>query len=205
MRAAWRRLCAVAALAPVAMAARAQDVPYAFPASLPAATRAELTRLADSARAAGIPTDPIVLKAAEGVLKGAEPARIVRAARSLVAEYGGVRGLLARDASPALLTAAVNVLRAGMPRPALVDMLAAGSGDDTTLAAGLVAAADLVTNGVPASRAASAVTQLLRRRAPEAALLELRAGVARDVANGGAPDAALGARLSGILGGMRPP
>jgi hypothetical protein len=195
----------MAALTTAATPARAQDAPYAFPASLPAATRAELTRLADSVRAAGIPTDPLVLKAAEGVVKGAEPARIVRAVRALVAEYDGVRGMLARDASPALLTAAVNVLRAGVPRSALAEMVSVGSGDGTALAAGLVAAADLVTNGVPASRAAAAVTQLLRRRAPEAALLELRAGVARDVANGGAPDAALGARLTGILGGTRPP
>ncbi|HYV99714.1 MAG TPA: hypothetical protein VE967_19800 [Gemmatimonadaceae bacterium] len=176
----------------------AQDRPYAFPASLATETRATLTRIADSARAANVPADLIVAKAAEGVLKGADDARIVRAARTLFGELVRVRAVLPPSAGSALLSAAASALHAGVPVPTIVRLSAAGA-NESELATGLVAAADLSASGVPPARAGSAIETLLKRHAPEADIAALREGVARDVAAGRAPESALGARLDGLL------
>lgn len=69
---------AVAGLMLLSSAAHAQTR-SALPAQLAAPTRDTLQRLIDSARAVGLPGEPLMAKAAEGALKGADDTRIVRA------------------------------------------------------------------------------------------------------------------------------
>jgi hypothetical protein len=200
---AW--MCGVAGVVLTVAPGRAQVAGYQLPASLSPDARTVLAHLVDSARTAGLPTEPLVLKAAEGALKGADDARIVRAVRLLVAEYGAVRALLPPGAGPVLMTAAVNAMRSGISQPAIRDVVRASGGNEGALVAGLVAASDLMANGVPATRAAAAVAQVLRGPTPESALLQLRSGVAEDVARGGGAEAALSERLTNVLRGVRPP
>jgi hypothetical protein len=158
-----------------------------------------ITRLADSARAANLPADALIAKAAEGVLKGADEQRILRAVRTLYAELTDARAALPSNAGTTLLTAAASALHAGVPRATLTKIVSAGAKTETDLAIGLVAVADLAASGVPANRASDAIVELLRRHAPESDITALRAGVATDIANGRAPESALGARMQGLL------
>ena len=183
----------------------AQGHAYEFPGSLSAETRITLTRIADSARAAGLPAEAIVAKAAEGALKGADDARIIRAARTLFGELTEARAALPPNTGVTALTAAASALHAGVPRVTLAQIAGAGATNESELAVGLVAAADLVANGVPPSRAGGAIVELLRRHAPESDITALRTAVAGDVARGTVPDSALGLRMQRLLKTLRPP
>jgi hypothetical protein len=196
MRVAFPALCVMLA---ASAEVRAQAAEYNWPQSLSAQTRASLTRLADSARTMDLPAEAIVAKAAEGVLKGADEVRIVRAARTLFGELSIARSVLPPRASASLLNAAASALHAGVSSAALSKLVAAGSGSEHDLAIGLVAVADLAASGVAPSEAGSAILELLKRRAPEADITALRTSVARDIAAGNAPGSALGARMDGLL------
>jgi len=184
-----------------AAGAQQPSAAVALPDRLAAETRATLVRLADSARAAGIPVEPIEAKAAEGVLKGADDARILRAVRALVAELGVARGALP-VAGASVLTAAASALHAGATVTTLRDLAIAAErrdprAHDADLALAFISVADLAASGVRADRAGSALAQLLRRGAPDTEISAFRAGVARDIGDGRAPDQALTARMRG--------
>ena len=196
------RFVATLALAAVA-AVEVQSQPaqtYDLPARFGNETRRELTRVIDSARAEGVPTSPLVAKSAEGVLKNADDARIVRAVRTLATELRTARTLMPADASPSILMAAASALHAGASRDALSRLAAARSASrgETDLAVALVTLADLQASRIPADAAALAVEALLRRGVSEQEYAEFRTAVGRDVAAGRPPEAALTGRLGEI-------
>jgi hypothetical protein len=167
-----------------------------LPDRLQAATRASLEALIDSARANGLPVEPLYSKAAEGVIKNAGDSRIVVAVRGLARELGDAREALGRDATQAELVAGASALHAGVHGDALKRMRAART---TSLATALVVLADLITRGVPPDAAASSVENVVARGAKEADLLELRRNVERDIDAGQRPDAALQSRTRGLV------
>jgi hypothetical protein len=189
----------VTALAFAAGSLTAQTHSYDWPKSISVETQRVLARLADSAHALDLPADAIVAKAAEGVLKGADDARIVRAARGLLAELIAARSALPPGAGSALLNAAASALHAGIPLSGLTKIVLAGGSNETQLAIGLVALADLSANGVRPATAGDAIVELLKRHAPEADITALRTSVARDIAAGNAPESALGERMDRLL------
>ena len=193
-----RAMLLVACLLAVS-SAEGQATGYEWPRSLTGETRVVLTRIADSARIMNLPVDAIVAKAAEGVLKGADDARIIRAARTLLEELTAARAALPAGASPTVLNAAASALHARVPMPTLSKIVAAGGASETELAVGLVAVADLAASGVPPADAGGAIIELLRRRAPESDIAALRTSVARDIAAGSAPGSALGSRMDRLL------
>jgi hypothetical protein len=193
------RVAALLCIVVSAVGAQQPTSAISLPDRLGADTRATIVRLADSARAAGIPVEPIEAKAAEGVLKGADDARILRAVRSLVAELAAARGALP-GASASVLTAAASALHAGATVTTLRDLAIAAErrdvrGHDADLALAFIRVADLAASGVSADRAASALAQLLRRGARDTEISAFRAGVARDIGDGRAPEQALTARM----------
>lgn len=177
----------------------AQATAYDWPKSLSADTRTTLTRLADSARALGLPSDAIVAKASEGVLKGADDARIVRAVRVLVEELSTAKTALPQGTGATALHAAASALHAGVPVATLSKIISAGARNETELGIGLVAVADLAASGVPPADAGGAIVELIKRHAPEADVTALRIAVARDVAAGRTPGSALGSRMDVLL------
>lgn len=189
----------VLALMPVVVAPQTPSSSYAFPEGLSTATRAVLTRIADSARATDLPTEPLVAKAAEGLLKGADEARIVTAVRVLAGHLGAARALLPVSASRGTLTAAASAMRAGIPRESIRELAGANPGSDADLGLALITLTDLAASGIPTERAERAVIALLHRGAPERELPALRAAIAHDVASGIAPETALDARLKTIV------
>jgi hypothetical protein len=176
-----------------------------FPTRLDPETRLVLTRLADSARAARLPVEPLVSKAAEGVLKGADDARIVAAVRALVRQLGDARAIMPAGTSTATLTAAASALRAGVSTETLRGLIDAGRGtraDEFDLA--LITLADLAANGVTPSRAGDAVSDLLRRGTPGRALAALRSAIAQDIGAGVSPERALATRMEVFTRGVTP-
>src|SRR5437016_3194924 len=74
-------------------------------------TRAHVSAVIDSARTVGLPTEPLIQRALEGVLKGAGSDRIVAAVRRLAVDLGVARSALGSGASSAELEAGVAALR----------------------------------------------------------------------------------------------
>jgi hypothetical protein len=148
---------------------------------LDAGTRSLVVAAIDSARAAALPTDPLVERALEGATKGAAGPLIVAAVRRLAADLGRARDALAPRASPAELQAGAAALRAGAT-PAVLAALRRARGGQALLVP-LAVLTDLVAGGVPMDSAAAAVLALAST-ARDAELVEFRRAVERDIALG---------------------
>lgn len=164
---------------------------------LPDPVRVQVDALLDSARAAGLPTEPLVDRALEGASKRADGARIVTAVRRLAGELGAARDALGLESSPAEVTAGASALRAGARAGDLHRLRVLRARQSVTVAAAVLA--DLVAVGVPPDTAAAAVIALARS-ADDATYLAFRRNVERDVALGASPVAALGVRLTATGG-----
>jgi hypothetical protein len=167
-----------------------------FPARFTGYTRTALEFIADSAREMALPVEPLTAKAAEGVLKGADDERVVRAVRSLLHELIDARSALPGDTSAAVLTAAASALHAGASRTSLRSLAAANPGGTSSadLAAAFVTLADLAGAHAPVDQTERALAEMLRRRAPASELSAFRQAVRQDILAGADPSVALSAR-----------
>ena len=154
-----------------------------------AATRPTVAALVDSARAALLPTEPLIQRALEGATKRASGDLIVAAVRRLAVDLGHARDALGSTASPAELTAGAAALHAGAS-PTILAQLRQTRREPLTMP--LAVLADLVASGVPVDSAAAAVLALAAR-ARDADLVEFRRAVERDIALGAPPAAATAA------------
>ena len=169
-------------------------------ARLEPGTRALVAALVDSARAAGLPAEPLVQRALEGATKRAPGDRIVAAVRRLGADLGRARDALGPAASPPELEAGAAALRAGAA-PAVLTELRRTRRQPLTVP--LAVLADLVASGVPADSAATAVLALAPS-ARDADLVEFRRAVERDIALGAPPAAAASVRVNAAAREARP-
>lgn len=184
---------ALAAAVLGAGAARAQDPRLMH--RLDSATFAAVSTLMDSARTAGLPVEPLVQRALEGVAKHAESERIVAAVRRLAGELGLARAALGRESSPAELDAGASALRAGVR---VEDLTLLRQRRTQSLTVALAALTDLVVGGVPPDSAASAVLALASR-ARDDQIADFRRAVERDIALGATPAAAAAVRVDATL------
>ncbi len=155
-------------------------------------TRAQVATVLDSARGAGLPIEPLIQRALEGVTKAAPGPRIVVAVRRLSADLGVARSALGGKASAPELEAGVAALRAGA-QPQVLAKLRSARRQPLTMA--LAVLADLIASGVPADSAAAAVLALAPK-ARDADLVEFRRAVERDIALGAPPGAATSVRVN---------
>ena len=168
--------------------------------------RAAIAAQLDSARQASLPTAPLVDKVLEGITKQADSARIVGAVRKLRSELGQARQALGARTSEQELVVGAEALRAGITPDALQrvrDARPTGS-----LVVPLSVLADLVSRGVPADTAASAVLAFARQKASDDDLERLRRNVEHDILAGVTPavSAAVRANLPGAAPApVRPP
>lgn len=158
------------------------------------ATAAAVLSVADSARAIGLPVEPLYSKALEGASKRAAGARIVAAVRTLAGELSVARNALGAESTPAELEAAASALHVGARQADLARLRAVRSGQPLTVA--LAVLSDLVARGVPAPDATHAVLALADRRLRDADFVTFRREVERDIALGAPPAAATTVRLS---------
>ncbi len=155
-------------------------------------TRVAVAAVVDSAHGVGLPVEPIIQRALEGVTKGASGARIVAAVRRLAVDLGTARTALGTSAAEAELEAAVAALRAGATPDVLANLRDVRR---PPLTIALAVLADLVASGVPADSAAAAVLTLAPK-ARDADLVEFRRAVERDITLGAPPGAATSVRLN---------
>src|SRR5256886_1078131 len=125
-----------------------------------AAPRPTVAALVDSARAALLPTEPLIQRALEGATKRASGDVIVAAVRRLAVDLGHARDALGSTTSPAELTAGAAALRAGASQGTLADLRHARR-EPLTLP--LAVLADLVASGGPVRRAAPPRLRLTAR------------------------------------------
>ena len=156
---------------------------------LDSTTRPIVAALVDSARAAALPTEPLVQRALEGATKRAPTDRIVAAVRRLALDLGHARDALGPTASPTELGAAAAALRAGAPPATLTELRRIRR---ESLTVPLAVLTDLVGSGVPVDSAAAAVLSLAAKTR-DADLVEFRRAVERDIALGAPPASATAA------------
>lgn len=169
---------------------------------LDAGTRRAVLTLVDSARASGLPTEPLIQKALEGESKGADGERIVAAVRALLGRFHTARAALGPTAGDAELVAGAAAIYVGVSADRLERLRSASSGAPLALA--LVALVDLVQRGVPSDTAAAAIEALARARSGEAEYRLLRQLVEQDIRTGAAPAAAALERARRITGSRSP-
>jgi hypothetical protein len=186
-------MCAPAAL-------RAQDP--RLDARLDARTRDAVVILIDSARAEGIPSEPLVQKALEGASKHADGARILTAVHMLAGELGDARAALGPSSTDAEVIAGASALHAGIAPAALARMRASRTHGSLTVA--LAVLSDLIARGVPGDTATTVISALTGAGAPDAELLQFQQGVERDIAQGATPAAALGVRAQSAFPRVAP-
>ncbi|MGH7578661.1 MAG: hypothetical protein ACREM9_00700 [Gemmatimonadales bacterium] len=169
------RALALALLIALPARAAAQDARLAE--RLDSATAARVQRVVDSARQAGLPTEPLVQKALEGGTLGASDERILAAVEALQGQLGRARDALGGKASEGELTAAAGALRAGLPPSALQRLQSLRSG--RPLVVPIAVLTDLVAEGVPAEQATRSVLDLARDGRPDDEFIALRRQVQR--------------------------
>ena len=155
-------------------------------------TRSLVMSVVDSARATGLPSEPLIQRALEGATKGASGVRIVAAVRRLATDLGTARSALGARASAPELEAGVAALRAGASPEVLTSVRDARR---PPLTMALAVLADLVASGVPAD-SASAVVLALAPTARDADLVEFRKAVERDISLGAPPGASAAVRAA---------
>ena len=195
MRQDWRLVAAgvfVATLIPAVVAAQQPDPRLE---RLTAAARPTVAALLDSARAAALPTEPLIQRALEGATKEAAGDVIVAAVRRLAGDLARAREALGSTATPAELSAGAAALRAGASST-LLSELRRTRHERLTMA--LAVLTDLVASGVPVDSAAVAVVALAKR-ASDADLVAFRRTVEHDIALGAPPAAATAAAAATSL------
>lgn len=155
-------------------------------------TRAIVAAIVDSAHGRGLPTEPLIDRALEGVTKGAGGSLIVAAVQRLASDLGRARDVLGPSAAPAELDAGAAALRAGAA-PATLARLRHERGE-RGLTVPLAVLADLVASGVPPDTAARAVLALAEDSDEQ--LVAFRQAVDRDIALGAPPATAASVRLN---------
>ena len=195
-----KSVAAAGALAAVLFATAAAQEPQHLNdprlARLDTAARSLVAVAIDSARAAGLPTEPLVQRALEGATKGAPGTLIASAVQRLAADLGRARTALGASATSPELEAGAAALRAGAG-PAVLAQLRRSRRQTITVP--LAVLTDLVASGVPVDSAAAAVLALAAS-ARDADLIDFRRAVERDIALGAAPTAATAAAAAGVFG-----
>ncbi len=163
-----------------------------------AKARRAVEREIASAEAKGLPTQPLVAKAMEGVAKQATGERIRVAVAEQAKRLEQARILLAPSPSVAELTSGADALAVGVPGPMLKQIRAAWPATQSVVMP-LDVLTELVARNVPAKHALEQITQLMLRGATPSQIASIGASVQSDVAAGLAPDAALEVRARGVM------
>lgn len=180
-----------AALAPVS----AQD-PRLMP-RLDAPSRIAVTALLDSARAQGLPVEPLMEKVYEGLGKGADGPRIVAAVRSLTLEMASAHRELGTIASAEEIKAAASAMHAGVPAVEL-GKIKKQSGLRRSLTMPFTVLADIVSRGVPVQAGVNAIRSLVGAGAKDADLSKFQRNVSVDIEQGAPPAAAAETRAKAV-------
>jgi len=190
-----RSLMMVVALASASVtSANAQD-PRVLP-RLDAPSRAAIAAVVDSAKAQGMPVEPLYDKVNEGVVKGADGPHIVVAVRNLALDLATAHRALGALATADEIKAAASAMHAGVPAVEL-GKLKKQSGLRRSLTLPFTVLADIVSRGVPVSTAANAIRSLVGAGAKDKDINDFQRNVKVDIEQGAPPAAAAETRAKG--------
>ena len=158
------------------------------PGKLDEPSKAALRALMDSARAQGLPTDPLMDKVTEGLGKGADGKLIVAAVRNLAFEMSVMHRALGAVASTDELKAAAAAMHAGVSPVELGKMKKQSK--LRSLALPFIVISDIVSRGVPVGAAVNAVKSLVGAGAKDKDINEFQRNVKEDIQQGAPPAAA---------------
>ena len=175
-----------AAVHPLALVAQDPDLL----SRLDPKTRFVVEVIIDSARVAGVPTRPLVLKALQGAAYHADNKHIIAAVVSVFHAELDVRVALGSALTESEWASAVSALQSGVPLEALAKFRGDRSGKPLTRA--LVVLTDLIPE------ASSAIMQLWQRGAGDGDFHGLWKNVEQDILSGQNPGTALEQRMREI-------
>ncbi len=184
-------ILATAAFAP----ARAQDPRLGNRPDAP--TRTAILAILDSAKAQGIPLEPLVQKMNQGLAAGADGPRIVAAVRTLKAEMATAHRELGTVASADEIQAAAFAVHAGVPAVEL-GKIKKQSGLRRSLTLPFTVLADIVSRGVPVEAGVNAIRSLVGAGAKDADINNFQRNVSGDIAKGAPPAAAAETRAKAV-------
>lgn len=200
-----RRVVRLAGLAVAALAygapLRAQDARLAVITDTDA--RAAIGAMLVAADRAGLPREPLVTKALEGVEKRAPAPRIEAAVRALAERLSTARLALGPLATADELRAGADALAAGISAAGVRSIRAAAPNQSAAVALGV--AAQLAARRVPPDQSATTVATLVGRGAGHSQLLALQRSVQEDLAANVPPGSALELRAKNVIMTLPPP
>ena len=164
---------------------------------LDAPSRAAITALVDSARAQGLPIEPLMEKVNQGLAVGADGPRIVAAVRNLTIEMASAHRELGTVASVDEIKAAASAMHAGVPAVEL-GKIKKQSGLRRSLTLPFTVLADLVSRGVPVEAGVNAIRSLVGAGAKDADLSKFQRNVSVDIEQGAPPAAAVETRAKAV-------
>ncbi|MFI5244876.1 MAG: hypothetical protein ACHQQR_06585 [Gemmatimonadales bacterium] len=167
------------------------------------ATRGVVIEQLGLARQRGIPLEPLLSKALEGVAKQASSSTIRAAMDALQKRLRRANDLLAPSPTVDELSAGADALYVGVPDKTLKLMRQAAP--QRSIAVELGVLTELVARQVPPKKASKVILDLMARGATGAQLTALNNAVQNDVAAGLTPEAALDRHGRGIMSLLPPP
>jgi hypothetical protein len=150
----------------------------------------------------GLPTDLLRDKVAEGTAKGASPVRIADAVTLLAARVDSVARLLAPTVSTPELHAGAEALSVGVSGTSLRTLRTAVG--RRSAEPYFLFVIRLVRRGITQDQAVRTARALIDRQTASSTLLAIADDLAKDVAGGASPEAALNERMTRLIGGFGP-
>jgi hypothetical protein len=183
----------IAASLSLATAAAGQDSPDLLASDRE--TSAQLNRILASVRSKGLPTEPVMAKARQGVMLHSAPNRIVAAAEGVARRLEEARDALAPSPSAVDLAAGQDALSIpGVTKDMLRAIRAARPNRPVAVPIGVMA--QLVATGVKPAHASEILARLIRAQATDPQLVALGTDVNGDVLRGGEAATSLELRLT---------
>ena len=182
-------IAGLATLVVAAASAQAQDPRLAR--KLDAPTLAAVEALIDSARTAGIPTEPLADKAQEGAFRKWTSEQIIAKVRARAMQLGVAKRALAPATDQEILAGA-DALQWGVPEATLAQLRRVRTGSELTIPVSVLA--DLVARGVQLDTASAVVIALASSNMRDTDMIKFRQTVERDIALGSLPGAAIATR-----------
>jgi hypothetical protein len=174
-----------------------------IPIRLDGPSQRAILALMDSARAQGVPVEPLMEKVYEGLARGADGPRIIAAVRSLTVEMSSAHKALGTVASADEIKAAAAAVHAGVPAVELGKMKKQ-SGLRRSLTLPFTVLTDIVSRGVPVEAAANAIRAMVGAGARDADLNTFQRNVKVDIEQGAPPAAAAETRAKGAAPAAKP-
>lgn len=156
------------------------------------------------ARTEGIPVEPLMDKAVEGIAKRVPGPRVAEAVDRLAQELGRAQQLLSDGVPPAPtdVAAVADAMRRGVPEPA-IQRVAQGAGEGEPVALAVHTMGDLMDRGVPVEQAVAVLEAWRGRGARSEELRELPGAVERLIRQGVLPGQAAAAVANAMRGGAQ--